>query len=163
MFCNSCGKELAAGHQFCASCGQPVGVAPVSSPGRVSQHVQILGILWLIYGGLELVGALVLLLISHAIFGMVLRSIPPSQIGQIPTFLQPLIGSIAVMVLVKAAACIAAGLGLIQHAPWARVLALVVGFISLINIPFGMGLGIYTIWVLLSAEGRMQYETLARA
>ena len=47
---------------------------------------------------------------------------------------------------------IIAGIGLVQRRPWARVLALVVGAIGLLDIPVGTALGIYTFWVLMRDE-----------
>ena len=160
VFCNACGKELPPGQQFCGACGQPVGVAAVQN--RVAHHFQMLGILWLIYGSLELIGGVVLLFVSHVIFGHVTRLANPNQPNPIPDFLQPLLSTIAVFVLAKAAACLTGGVGLLQRAPWARILVLVVAFVSLINVPLGTALGIYTLWVLLADNGQRQYEALAR-
>jgi len=42
-------------------------------------------------------------------------------------------------------------------------LTLVLGFVSLIHIPFGTALGIYTIWVLLPAKADEEYRRLAQA
>jgi hypothetical protein len=58
---------------------------------------------------------------------------------------------------------IIAGWGLLDRQPWARTLAIVLGVINLIHIPFGTALGIYTLWVLLPAESEQEYRTLARA
>lgn len=46
------------------------------------------------------------------------------------------------------------GYGLLNHRPWARVLALVLGVLGILNFPVGTALGLYTLWVLLqwSAE-----------
>jgi len=44
------------------------------------------------------------------------------------------------------------GIALIKMKSWSRVFVLVLGFINLLNIPFGTALGIYTIWVLMSDE-----------
>jgi len=41
---------------------------------------------------------------------------------------------------------------LIERQNWARILVLVLGFLNLLNIPFGTALGIYTFWVLLNDE-----------
>jgi hypothetical protein len=35
------------------------------------------------------------------------------------------------------------------------------GFLSILSLPFGTALGIYTIWVLLSAGAGQEYERLA--
>jgi hypothetical protein len=45
-----------------------------------------------------------------------------------------------------------AGYGLLKRTPWARVLALVVAILSLINFPIGTAIGIYTFWVMLQEE-----------
>lgn len=79
-------------------------------------------------------------------------------------FLRPLLSVIAILLVAKAALGFIAGWGLLQHERWARILALVLGFISLFtNIPFGTALGIYTMWVLLSSDSEREYETLATA
>ena len=81
---------------------------------------------------------------------------------QAPTgFLRPLLSVVAIFILAKAACGFIAGWGLLQREPWARVIALVLGFISLFNIPFGTAVGVYTLWVLLPAQSRQEYDSLA--
>lgn len=77
-------------------------------------------------------------------------------------FIRPLLSAIAIVLLCKAAAGIAAGLGLLQRQDWGRILAIVFGVVSLINIPFGTALGIYTLWVLVSPGADQEYAALAR-
>jgi hypothetical protein len=43
------------------------------------------------------------------------------------------------------------------------MLTIVFGAISLIDIPFGTALGIYTLWVLLPAESEEEYRSMASA
>lgn len=45
-----------------------------------------------------------------------------------------------------------AGFGLWAFKPWARILAIVICAINLINIPFGTIFGVYGLWVLLKKE-----------
>jgi hypothetical protein len=74
------------------------------------------------------------------------------------------LSTVAILLLAKAACGFIAGWGLLQREPWARVLVLVVAFVSLFtNIPFGTALGIYTMWVLLPAESEQEYEAMAEA
>jgi hypothetical protein len=70
---------------------------------------------------------------------------------------------IMLFVFAKGALCVAAGIGLLQRASWGRITALVAGFLSLLNIPLGTALGIYTIWALLAGDADKQYEKLAQA
>ena len=50
-----------------------------------------------------------------------------------------------------------------QREPWARVVALVLAFISLFNIPFGTAVGVYTMWVLLPGQSLREYEDMVVA
>jgi hypothetical protein len=80
------------------------------------------------------------------------------------SFLRPLLSVIALLLLAKAACGFIAGWGLLQHEPWARVIVLVLAFLSLFtNIPFGTALGIYTMWVLLPAQSEQEYDALVQA
>jgi hypothetical protein len=58
---------------------------------------------------------------------------------------------------------ILAGWGLIDRQPWARALAIVLGFFVLLNFGIGTVLGIYTLWVLLPAESGQEYQRTARS
>ncbi len=52
---------------------------------------------------------------------------------------------------------ILAGWGLLKRKSWARILALVIGFLSLMNFPFGTMLGVYTLWALLVHDEASDY------
>ena len=41
-----------------------------------------------------------------------------------------------------------AGYGMLTHKPWARIMALVLGFLGMVNFPVGTAIGIYAFWVL---------------
>jgi hypothetical protein len=161
MFCDQCGAELQAIQRFCGSCGKPVGIAtgPASTQGRVGRHLQVLAILWFVASALNLIGGVVLLVLGNTVF----RHLPMPEIGSMRGFLQALFTALGVIVLAKALAGFAAGVGLLQRESWARALTLVLGFISLIHIPLGTALGIYTIWVLLGPGSAEEYRQLARA
>jgi hypothetical protein len=62
--------------------------------------------------------------------------------------------------LAKAACGFIAGWGLLHREAWGRIIALVLAFISLFNIPFGTAIGVYTMWVLLPGASQQEYETL---
>ena len=80
-----------------------------------------------------------------------------------PAFLHVLLTAIAIALLIKAALGLAAGWGLLQREPWARILCLVVAFISLFHVPLGTALGIYSLWVLLPTQSDRDYEAQAKA
>jgi uncharacterized membrane protein (DUF2068 family) len=54
-----------------------------------------------------------------------------------------------------------AGYGLLQRKSWGRIVALVAAFISVISIPFGSAIAIYTLLVLLAGHADREYGQLA--
>ena len=60
--------------------------------------------------------------------------------------------SIAVPLLSVGVHSIVGGFALLQRRPWARILVLILSFLSLINIPIGTAYGIYAIWVLMKDD-----------
>ncbi len=164
MFCDACGSALQPGQGFCANCGKQITAVParaaVSYPtaNRVRGHIRFVGILWLAFSALELVGSAILFIIANTIF---LHHVDDFS-GPRPAFLHLLLSFVAIVLAVKAAAGILAGWGLLQRESWARVLTLVLAFLALIHIPFGTALGVYTLWVLLPAHSEREYEEQAR-
>jgi hypothetical protein len=157
MFCDKCGTGLQADQRFCSRCGKEVAGTMLGYPqrSRVREHVRLLGILWIALSALDGLMA-VAAVVANAIFNQ-------SEHPNFPAFLHPLLSFLAVFVVVKAFAGFVAGWGLLQREPWARMVAVVLAFPSLLfNVPFGTALGIYTLWVLLPAESDAEYEKEAR-
>jgi hypothetical protein len=121
--------------------------------GRIGGHVRLLGILWLALSALRLIPGLFLVAFgSTRWFG---SDMPPFLVGLLPM--------IGFGFLLCAGVGIAAGCGLLARQPWARMLAVIFGAISLIDIPFGTAIGVYTLWVLLPAESEQEYKTMSHA
>ena len=164
MFCDSCGTPLQAGQSFCAKCGRAIvgGVQPGGS--RVARHAQMLGILWVAYSALLLVVGMFMIVVFQHILPGILRYEPPQQQGPPPQvvfdLLRPLMHVVALLILVKAAAGIAAGIGVLQRAHWSRMLTLVLACVSLLSFPFGSALGVYSLWVLLSPNAEAELHGL---
>jgi hypothetical protein len=60
--------------------------------------------------------------------------------------------TIAVWVTLVSVPGIIGGVWLLKHSPWARYLVLVVSVLALLDVPLGLGIGIYSIWVLVQDE-----------
>ncbi len=176
MFCNNCGIEITPGQNFCSNCGKQL-VAGVGPPApeppipprtaplppvqsRIEKHTKILGIVWLAVSVFGLIPSFWFFFGS----GMAMHFIPMHLQWGFPlrAFLWPIAGAIGMFLLASAVLGLLAGWGLLNYRPWARVLALILGVISLIHLPFGTALGIYTLWVLLPAESERDYKRLAR-
>ena len=154
MFCDRCGTSLQPGQTFCSGCGRQIVGTVTQMPmrrGRVQEHLQLVGILWLAISALNAIGAVALYIVANTILAR-------GHEAGAPGFLQPLLSVVAILIMAKAALGFVAGWGLLQREPWARILTLVLAFISLFNVPFGTAVGVYTMWVLLPGESEREYE-----
>lgn len=124
--------------------------------------MRLLGILWLAYSALHVVAGVVVIVIAQTLFGHLIH-IPNGPPPEVLIWLRPLITVVGWLILAKAAAGFIAGWGLLQREEWARIVALVVGFVALLNVPIGTALGIYTLWVLLPSQSDDEYKALAQA
>ena len=163
MFCDSCGTALQPNQPFCSGCGKEIrGGIQIAypRPGRVKEHIRLLGILWLALGALHTVASLGLLFVANVVFPRMNLSdgqpIPRNMLH----FILSVVGT---FVLAKAVLELLAGWGLLQRAPWARMLSVVLAFFALFSVPFGTALGIYTLWVLLPTESDREYQAEIKA
>jgi hypothetical protein len=112
----------------------------------MQDHVKIIGILWVVFGCFSLIGAMVLFLI---LFGV---SFFPHIEVEAATVLRIVGIALASFLALFGFPKIIGGIGLLKGHEWARILILVVSFLSLLNIPFGTALGVYSIVILLNKE-----------
>jgi hypothetical protein len=183
MFCDRCGHPVREDAQFCSACGKQLAPSPVPPPapvavavgapdGRVVRHLKILASLWLVYALLRLMHAFSILVLGRiflpGLVSGVMSNGPWAREWPFGGF--PLdrlisgglvlagfwIGAFAVLEIVTA-------WGLFDRRPWARILALVLGFLAILSFPFGTALGIYTLWVLLPGPAGQEYDRLAHS
>lgn len=65
--------------------------------------------------------------------------------------------ALALIAIAWGSAHVAVGLPLRRRQPWSRVLALTLGAVDLLLLPYGTALGCYTLWVLLHEDGKRQF------
>ncbi|MGA3023633.1 MAG: hypothetical protein ABSF98_02565 [Bryobacteraceae bacterium] len=155
MFCVRCGGAMQASESYCSACGKPVRDMPLMpTRGRIAGHVRLLGIFWIAISTFRILPALVL----GAIFGST-PDFPPGA----PEFVHQIVLTVAGLLFLGGAVGIMAGVGLLNRAPWARMMAIILGCIGLVDMPFGTALGAYTLWVLLPAQSEQEYEQISHA
>ncbi len=162
MFCDKCGAPLGAGQRFCGACGKEMAPSGLALPvSRLSRHLHILGVLWVAYSALGLIGAAVLLVLGKTIFAPGTGVVHPTpDFPGLPIFLHSLFHFLFVLLLVKAVGGALSGFGLLNRQSWARPLALIWSFLAMLNVPFGMALGIYTLWVLMGPSADDEYRRI---
>ncbi len=164
MYCERCGNQLIEGQRYCSSCGKTLGMAvvPLERQGRVQRNLQVLAILWLVCGSLEILAGVVLFVVANVLFGIAVH-MQGGNFGGAEPFVHTILTIVGTAVGIKGILSAVAGWGLLQRESWSRALAIVMGFLGLLHVPFGTALGIYTIWVLLPNESAQEFDRLAQA
>lgn len=167
MFCSSCGYGLAAGQATCPRCGCPTMAAPVY-PGiqfeltNYASKLRALSTVWFIYGALSLVFGILGMAFADAWFaGRMMHG--PWGHGPFPPFWfgHTILRFGWFYVIARCGLAIMAGYGLMERAPWGRIVALIAGFVDLIKFPFGTALGVWTLIMLLGYRNTTLYEQLS--
>ena len=111
----------------------------------MDKHITAVGAIFIGFGALGVFAALIILV---AVVGGGLLSGDEQAIA-----ITSIVGlSIAGPFLLLEALKIVGGIALLWRQPWARILVLILSFLSLIMIPIGTAYGIYAIWVLMKDD-----------
>ena len=120
----------------------------------MTSHVALVGALFIIWGLLTaLVGVstLALGIGAVALFAAAARGGGSQMAAGITA---AAFTALAIIAIAWGAAHVVVGIPLRQRKPWARVIALMLGSVDLLLLPYGTALGIYTLWVLLNEKGK---------
>jgi len=127
---------------------------------NLTRHFRILGICWVLYGILRLVGAVWLALFSNTatlMFGALLNRVPdPFRMMDTFHFVYGLLVAISAVCGILG---LMAGLALLTGSRPGRALAILAAFLSLSSIPLGTTLGIYSLIILLMWEPKRTSAT----
>jgi hypothetical protein len=124
----------------------------------MEKHIQLAGILNIVYRSITLLLGLALFLLAAAfwdIFDYLVRigAVQPHEIPlELMSLIPIILSCVAFLVTLISILGIVAGAAVLKRKEWGRILLLVVSFFNLIRVPFGTVLGIYTLWVLLNSE-----------
>lgn len=167
MFCSGCGHALTPGQTVCPQCGRPLATPVPPIPNLQFQlanyesRIKALSIVWFIYGGLSLVLGIFGLFFANAFFHGPWMQGPWGPGPWRPEIMMPVLLRFAwVIIVLRSALALAAGWGLMERAPWGRAVAIVAAFFSLIKIPIGTALGIWTLVTLLGYRNSSLYDQL---
>ncbi len=121
--------------------------------------IRVLAIFWFIYAGVALLTGFAGMAFAHAVlsgaFGEWMHGpIPPAFMGHF------LLQFAWVFLVTRVALAVCAGWGLMQHAQWGRMVAIIAAIFCLLKFPFGMAMGIWTLVLLLGYRNGTLYEQL---
>jgi hypothetical protein len=125
------------------------------------QHIDVVGILFMAYGGLQLLGALAL----GAVFlflGLGLGAAGASGGEEELMVMGGIYGVVGLVAAVLAGLFavpnLIVGNGIRGRKPWARMGGLVMGALALLNMPLGTILGIYAFMTLIDKDVTAEFE-----
>ena len=119
----------------------------------MEKHVNLIGILWIAYGGLCFLGGL---LVFGILFGI---SFIPDMGHEAPVILRGVGFGIGLFLTVLALPKVIAGVGLLKKQEWARILAIVLSFLSVLNFPLGTALAVYSFVILIKGETSQLFKS----
>ena len=111
----------------------------------MEKHITILAVLHIVFSALGILASAVIFVViagGGLLSGDSEAILITSTVGSVLSF----------FIFVISIPGIVGGIGLLKRKEWARILVLVLGFLNLLNFPFGTALGIYTIWALMNNE-----------
>ena len=161
MFCSGCGQGISPGQAACPTCGRPIPAQVFAAQfgSRVHRHAHTLAFLWIAYAIYNALGWFIAMPILSSFFGWGWHH--GGMFG--PHFFPGwpwLVPFVSTVVVARTALALGTGIGLLRRAPWARTLAIVAGFLTLIKPILGTALGIYTLWVFLPATSDREYQEM---
>lgn len=123
----------------------------------MSDHVDLLGVLFIIWGLLTALIGVSTLALGVGAFALVSSA---ARGGNMAAGLTALFFTVlACIAMAWGTLHVLTGVALRRHRHWARLLALVSGSVDLLLLPYGTALGCYALWVLLHDEGRRLFAT----
>jgi hypothetical protein len=120
----------------------------------VKSHVDFVGVLFVVWGLLTvLIGVSTLALGVAAV--ALMTSASRGGGGEVAAGITAAaFTTLALIAILWGAAHVIVGLPLRRCTPWSRFIALMLGSLDLLLLPYGTALGAYTLWVLLSEGGK---------
>lgn len=118
-------------------------------------HVDFVGVLFIVWGVLTTLVGLSTLALGVSAVALIASASRGGGGGQVAAGVTAVVfAALALAAIIWGVVHIAVGVPLRQRKPWARLVALMLGGVDLLLLPYGTALGIYTLWVLLNEEGK---------
>jgi hypothetical protein len=116
---------------------------------QLQLHVPVVG--WLL-----IVGHAIFLLVGLFVFVLLTGIGIASGEREAMTILTTVGTAVGLLLVVLGILGLVAGAGLLARKSWARILAIVVAILGLVNVPIGTLIGLYALWVLMQ-DGATEY------
>jgi hypothetical protein len=120
----------------------------------MKSHVDFLGLLFIVWGLLTVVIGLSTLALGVGAVALI-TSANRTGGGEVAAGITAAaFTTLALIAMAWGAAHVIVGLPLRRLTPWSRLIALMLGSVDLLLLPYGTALGVYALWALLTEDGK---------
>ncbi|MFW9990798.1 MAG: zinc ribbon domain-containing protein [Candidatus Odinarchaeota archaeon] len=168
--CPQCGYYAKPDERYCHHCGTELIFADETRQGVVDTYrgyVQIIGIVEIVLGFFDLVIGVIIALITALVTVLItngeidmgdMGDVPPVDANLIAGFIGVLLGFIALLFVIIAIVSIVSGIKLLQYKKSGRMGTMLIGAISLLNVPIGTAFGIGALYILTKPEVEQMFS-----
>ena len=126
------------------------------------RHVDLVGLLFVLWGGMTLLLSVSLLTMGIAATAIGAAGPSAADSGKLAAgIVAAVFFTLAALGFLFGAAHVWIGTRLRGFREWARAFAVVLAVVDLVLIPFGTGLGIYTLWSLLNEQSKPLFDAIS--
>lgn len=128
----------------------------------MSFHIDLVGVLFVVWGALTMVIGLSMLALGIGAFGLIASANAAGAGEQFAAELTAAVfTTLAVMAIVWGTAHVAIGLPLRRRIHWSRLAALMLGSVDVLLLPYGTAIGCYVLVTLLREDAKRLFEVSA--
>ena len=121
-------------------------------------HVDFVGVLFIVWGLLTTLIGVSTLALGAAAAALIASSRDGGGSSFAAGLTAAIFTALAIIAILWGSAHVIVGVPLRRHRPWARMLALMLGSVDLLLLPYGTALGVYALWVLLHEKGKALFN-----
>ena len=128
----------------------------------MAAHVDFAGVLFIVWGLLTTLVGVSTLALGIGAVALIASASGGGGGGQVAAGLTAAaFTALGIIAMLWGAAHVVVGVPLRRRKPWARLIALTLGAIDLVLLPYGTALGVYALWVLLNEGGKSLFVVRA--
>ena len=121
----------------------------------MTAHVDLVGLLFIIWGLLTTLVGVSTLALGIGAVALIVSASRGGGGGQVAAGMTAAVfTALAFIAIIWGMAHVIVGVPLRRRRPWARLIALMLGSVDLLLLPYGTALGAYALWVLLNERGK---------
>ncbi len=118
----------------------------------MDKHLNIIGILWIVYGAMGIFAGFILFWIMIGV------SFIPDIGYTAPAILRAVGIGFGLFLTILSIPEIIGGYGVLKEKEWGRILVLVLSFLNILNFPLGTALGVYSFIILFKEDAIQRFQ-----